>query len=364
MHSLIFFVFFLPACQDEKTTTEEISIVWKQDEATGISVPRKLIDTNPDSVSRLLQVRLQAAQQGNMLGDYEVTRDAIFFKPLLPLSRGYTYQVFFRNKQVATLTVPKDKNGLPAAVAAIYPSIQMVPENLLKFYIVFSSEMREGQSLKHIHLLNEKMDTLPAVFLELQPELWNQQRTALTLWLDPGRIKRDLIPNQQMGNPLEKGKWYTLVISKNFPDVKGNTLAKDYTRRFNVQHRDSLVPDLAQWIISTPPAHSSSALEIQTNEPLDYFLLKETITVYDSQGKEVKGKLRVGKGESSIFVFPDQQWMEGEYRLVVKPILEDLAGNNLDRPFDRDMARPVKKPKPVYSRSFNIAAVKASDKAD
>ena len=40
-------------------------------------------------------------------------------------------------------------------------------------------------------------------FLDLQPELWNAEGTVLTLWLDPGRIKRDLIPNKELGIPLK-----------------------------------------------------------------------------------------------------------------------------------------------------------------
>ena len=38
---------------------------------------------------------------------------------------------------------------------------------------------------------------MKSIFLELENELWNPEHTQLTLWLDPGRIKRDLIPNQR-----------------------------------------------------------------------------------------------------------------------------------------------------------------------
>ena len=77
-----------------------------------------------------------------------------------------------------------------------------MPENLLKIYLRFSHPMREGQSDKYISLIKNGKDTLPDVFLNLQPELWNEDRTVLTVWLDPGRIKRDLQPNLKLGNPL------------------------------------------------------------------------------------------------------------------------------------------------------------------
>ena len=82
---------------------------------------------------------------------------------------------------------------------AIYPTQDTVPENLLKIYLQFSKPMREGQALRHIELLKNNRDTLPGVFLDLQPELWNVDRTTLTVWLDPGRIKRDLQPNGPIG---------------------------------------------------------------------------------------------------------------------------------------------------------------------
>ena len=61
----------------------------------------------------------------------------------------------------------------------------------------FSQPMQEGVSAEHICLVKGEKDTLKNVFLDLQPELWNHDRTMLTLWLDPGRIKRDLQPNRQ-----------------------------------------------------------------------------------------------------------------------------------------------------------------------
>ena len=65
--------------------------------------------------------------------------------------------------------------------------------------------MQEGQALENITVIKNGKDTIPSIFLDLQPELWNKERTILTLWLDPGRIKRDLQPNKKLGLPLELG---------------------------------------------------------------------------------------------------------------------------------------------------------------
>ena len=103
--------------------------------------------------------------------------------------------------------------------------------------------MSEGQSQKHIFLLNHNNDTIKDVFLDLQPELWDEDRTVLTMWLDPGRIKRDLIPNLQKGNPLKKGQQYTLAVAGEWKDEEGLPLKASYTRKFFVGERDSTGPD-------------------------------------------------------------------------------------------------------------------------
>jgi hypothetical protein len=37
--------------------------------------------------------------------------------------------------------------------------------------------------------------------------------------------------------------------------------------------------------------------------------------------------------------------MPGPHRIVVDPVLEDLAGNSVVRPFDRDLTRRVDRPR-------------------
>jgi hypothetical protein len=58
-----------------------------------------------------------------------------------------------------------------------------------------------------------------------QPNLWNKEATALTHWLDPGRIKRDLQPNQRLGNPLVFGEHCTLVVDRRWKNVAAISMA-------------------------------------------------------------------------------------------------------------------------------------------
>ena len=128
----------------------------------------------------------------------------VIFKPMIAFTRGLKYKVYVRNELIDEIadTDLLIQSTAPEVVA-VYPALDTLPENLLKFYIRFSKPMQEGDELQHIHLIKDGRDTMSSVFLDL--ELWNNERTMLTLWLDPGRIKRELQPNKLLGPPLNKG---------------------------------------------------------------------------------------------------------------------------------------------------------------
>jgi hypothetical protein len=349
--SLIFFATLLFSCREDKT--EKITIIWDNNQAIGISVPKSFLEApGDDSLTELFQVQLETKNPVAILGNPSINNNKLLFKPLIPFSRGMSYKIIFRNRQIATIKIPPDSEARIPTLIAIHPTQDSVPENLLKLYLEFSDPMREGESLRHITLVDRRNDTIANVFLDLQPELWNKERTALTIWLDPGRIKRDLIPNQRMGNPLREGEQYTLVISPDWKNSSGTPLGKPYSRQFIVTPRDSLSPDPDRWTLDLPATESTRPLVININEALDYFLLKETIQIVDEDEKEIEGSLAISNEESRLEFFPIKPWVPGRYRLKVAPYLEDLAGNNLNKVFDRDITRQQPKERPNYVRHF------------
>lgn len=353
--SLIFFVFLLlSSCK--QNTSEEITIIWNDNHAIGISVPKSFLSEFPvDSINKLFQVHLESENSVAILGEHSIVGDKLLFKPLIPFSRGLSYEIIFRNRQIGKVKIPLPNAGDAPTLIVVYPSQDTLPENLLKLYLQFSRPMREGESQKHITLLNNHNDTIPNVFLNLQPELWNKERTVLTIWLDPGRIKRDLIPNQQMGNPLKKGERYTLIVSESWKDIQGLALQQSYNRRFIVGLRDSISPDPERWILGLPVAETYQALEVNFGESLDYFLLQETIRIIDGNRNRVTGNIQTSNEESKFKFIPDKQWQPGPYHLQVASHLEDLAGNNLNRLFDRDIRIPQPKTdEATVERSFSI----------
>lgn len=335
-YSLFFFGVCLSACRPGEETG--VTINWADKRATGILIPGQLVgQINADSLSQLLTVHL-AGQTTAMAGDYRQAEKGIRFEPLVPFTRGRHYIIRLRGRQLHELTIPALDTGDKPNLLAIYPSSDSLPDNLLKVYLHFSRPMRESQSARYVALLNAAGDTLRDVFLDLQPELWNADRTMLTLWLDPGRIKRDLQPNKRLGAPLQLGKQYQLVVSADWTDTFGASLASSTTKTFRVSQRDSLSPDPARWSIRSPKQGTTEPLRIAFGEPLDYYLLTETLRVF-RDGIAVPGMWQIGQNELVGQFMPTTAWVAGQYQLHIENRLEDLSGNNLSRPFDRDISQ-------------------------
>jgi hypothetical protein len=96
-----------------------------------------------------------------MAGRYWNEPGRLYFEPLFPLERGVNYRAVFRPDGkaapiVATFELPLQKAAPATVVTHVYPTAQLLPENLLKFYIHFSAPMSRGRIYDHIHLLDEE----------------------------------------------------------------------------------------------------------------------------------------------------------------------------------------------------------------
>ena len=348
--SLVFY-FSFTACT-EKKDTGSVSIQWEGDKAIAIVIPQRFLSSvSKDSVHDLLHIHLPKSDH-RIIGDYFIEDDKVIFKPIIAFTRGLKYKVYVRNELIDEIAIPADNSTVAPEVVAIYPALDTLPENLLKFYISFSKPMQEGDVLQHIHLIKEGRDTMSSVFLDL--ELWNHERTMLTLWLDPGRIKRDLQPNKVLGPPLNKGSYYQLIIDKDWQDTQGLLLKENVSKNFFAGSRDSISPDEKLWDIDAPESGTREQLMISFNESLDLVLAENTISVTDANGNEVKGKHEVNNDGTILYFLPDIEWKPGIYILQIESRLEDLAGNNLDRLFDTDLAKKQQPSKNIHKREFEI----------
>lgn len=288
-----------------------------------------------------------------MLGSFALDDDVLRFTPRYPLRPGLTYRAVFDRSKLATaqdqdasepfvaeFSIPQPDLP-PTVLQRVYPGSATLPENQLKFYLEFSAPMTIGVAYNHIVLLDSAGEPVYAPFLELDEELWDPEGRRFTLFIDPGRIKREVKPREDLGPALLEGNRYTLVVSRDWPDAHGNPLAEEYRKDFEVGPPDHEQPDPATWQLTVPPAGTSEPLAVALPEPLDYGMLHRVFTVQTEAGELVDGRIQTEADETRWLFTPAQPWAPANYQLVVDTNIEDLAGNTIARPFEVDVQHPI-----------------------
>jgi hypothetical protein len=237
----------------------------------------------------------------------------------------------------ATWTRPLPSGASTTTVAEVYPTVDSVPMNLLRMYVQFSAPMTVGDDAeKHVHLLDEKGAVGDKAFLIAAggQELWDPEHTRMTIFFDPGRIKRDLTPHDALGLPLREGHSYSLTIDSAMHDARGLPLTRSFTKRFKVGPVDRNLPREQNWRVSAPRSASRDPLAVEFPEPIDHALLNRMLKVVRRDGVAVAGQVATSKNDKLWSFSPAEPWMSAEYTIEVDPELEDLAGNNMHHLFD------------------------------
>jgi hypothetical protein len=271
-----------------------------------------------------------------------------------------TYRAVVRTgdkSETADYAAPAVAAGEATSITQVYPTADVLPENLLKFYVHFSAPMRRGHIYDHIRLLDENGKPVELPFLEIDEELWDPGMKRLTLFIDPGRIKRGVEPLEDVGPALVAGKRFKLVIDGAWKDASGRPLAQSFVKSFKVAPPDRSPPDPETWKVAPPPAGGSAPLTVSFGKPLDHALALRMVRVVDAGGKEVAGTASLADRETRWTFTPKNAWRPGRYSLVVQTTIEDLAGNNIGKPFDVDLAEGSKPaaPRQTVSLPFRIA---------
>lgn len=240
-----------------------------------------------------------------MLGKHLKTDTSLIFTPRFPFIQGRTYVVRLKEKEVYEVDIPVFVQPEPTRVQALFPSTSILPANQLKLYIHFSNAMAKNHVYQYLKLLDENGDVVAAPFLELTPPLWDKDGRRLTVWFDPGRIKRHLGPNQKFGPPLSSGQKYKIVISKSWKDTYGQPLQGNFSKEFLVAEADRYKPDPDEWTIQEPPPGTAQAIIITFPEPMDRGLLDSSIGVFNQHGEEVVGSTSILDFEKKWSFIPE-----------------------------------------------------------
>jgi hypothetical protein len=220
-------------------------------------------------------------------------------------------------------------------VTHIFPSSDVLPANQLRMYVHFSAPMDWRSGHDYVVLLDERGQEVEDAFLPLDADFWNDDRTRYTVFFDPGRVKRGILPNRQMGRALEAGHRYTLVIKREWRDGHGLPLEREYRHEFSATQAIERPLDMREWRVTVPPAGTREALAVTFPEPLDHGLLRRALGV-ERNGAPIEGDIAIESDETRWLFTPRQPWAAGDHNLVALAFLEDLAGNRVGRAFEVD----------------------------
>ncbi len=303
-------------------------------------------------------------------GTWAIAGNVLRFRPRYPLVPGLAYVARLDLSQLqpviashpaathATFKLPAEAAGPPTVVRQIYPTATVLPENLLRLYLHFSAPMGRGEAYQHVRLLDAEGSPVDRPFLEVGEELWDPGMRRMTLFFDPGRIKRGLRPHLEAGPPLRQGASYTLVVDPGWRDAKGRPLASGFEKAFTVSAPDREALSTAEWSLDGPTAGSREPVVLSFPRPLDHGLLQRVVRVLDAHGEPLAGEVEIGNKERSFTFRPERPWRAGAHSVAIETILEDVAGNNLKQAFDLDVqaAQSAATKRQVELLSFSVAA--------
>ncbi len=272
-------------------------------------------------------------------GKYENDRESVIFRPAFDLVAGQDYVVRTRRPgepfRLTEFRIPREAAAAPARVTEVYPSGDVLPENVLRFYVHFSVPMAPHLASDFIRLRDASGRADPAAFMRFKQELWNADRTRLTVLIDPGRIKRSVATNLELGPALLEARRYALTIDEGWPSADGSSTLPAFSKRFGVARALRERPEIEHWTWKSPRPGTREPFVITFDRPFARHLLPDAIHIVAGDGLRVDGTPHIGRDETSWSFTPDEPWPVGEVRITVEDSLEDVAGNNFREVLDR-----------------------------
>jgi hypothetical protein len=302
----------------------------------------------------LLRVSVRAAGGSGstpaVAGTHAIVGGAVRFTPMFPFDEGRQYDVVldagrlpavrddvpWRQQRIAAVVGrPAVARSPSTFVTHLYPSAEVVPANQLRLYLHFSAPMHWRSGYDYVTLLDDRGQEVVDAFLPLDADFWNDDRTRYTVFFDPGRVKRGILPNKQMGRALEPGKRYTLLVRREWRDGHGLPLKNEFRHEFRASAAIERPLTMKAWKVEAPAGGTREPLLVTFPEPLDHGLLRRALGVQRA-GAPVEGEVTIEAAETRWRFTPRGGWTPGDYDLVALAFLEDLAGNRIGRAFEVD----------------------------
>ena len=263
-------------------------------------------------------------------GSYSSDDKSLTFKPAFDFIEGQRYTVQLNDGDLREFTLYANVLSGTPDVVAIYPSGHTIPENSLRFYVHFSQPMAPHVADEFIKLIDSDGKEATAAFMSISQELWNEERTRLTLLMDPGRIKRGVAQNLALGPALLEGNRYSILVKDGWPSAVTGQETQRFEKSFQVSPALRSLPDADAWQFEQPKLMSEDPLVILFDRPFDHQLAQKTIIVRDENGQRVEGHVTLKIQERSWHFQPDAHWKTRKLQIEVDARLEDVAGNNFN----------------------------------
>ena len=172
-----------------------------------------------------------------IIGKIEISKSIVKFFPLVPFNLEQNYTLLY-NDEISYFQIPIASDYQRLEVQSIFPTQTTLPANILKWYVQFSKPVSSTNIYDHIHFFDSNGVAISRAILPLENALLDEDGTLLTVWIEPGRQKRGLGPNEKLGSVFEIGQQYSLVISKNLSDKKGVSMHGDKVHHFSTTEND------------------------------------------------------------------------------------------------------------------------------
>ncbi len=307
---------------------------------------------NPSEFLKVFVGNIEKCCEGisPMAGRYLSSGAGITFDPAFDLIEGQNYTVMSRGRHATgysepTLTEFIIQPAVPTAapeVIAMYPSADDIPENTLRFYIHFSTPMQPHLSTEFIKLVDAKGTTDTAAFMAFKQELWSEDRKRLTLLMDPGRIKRGVSQNLNLGPALQENNRYSIVVEDGWPSANGMSQAPRFEKVFSVSQALRTIPSTDSWQITPPRSLTLDPLVIKFDRPFDNQLSQNSIKVLSTNSQIIPGTVSVENHEKTWRFEPLHEWTNAKVVISVDSRFEDVAGNNFRDLLDHSVDSSIK----------------------
>jgi hypothetical protein len=292
----------------------------------------------------ILRVAVRGQDGPPIAGRYEVADDAVIFRPAFPPDAGREYVVSIDPSKPPlsrppgmvekTIAMPAAAATAPTVVTGLWPAAEIWPENLLRFYIHFSSPMSRTSAAGRVRLEDDTGREVTDAILPMDLDLWNGDLTRYTVFFDPGRVKRGIRPNLELGRAMVAGRRYAIVVDADWRDAHGKPLQSSFRHVFTAAPEETRAIDPAAWRVTPPRAGSREALVVEFPWPLDRAQLDRAIGVARARSAAMAGRIDVDQLDRRWRFTPDEPWTAGEHDLTVLAFLEDPAGNAVGRAFE------------------------------